>query len=348
MRDLGEPDTRLGFFMMISPIASQTLINMLPAELSRRISVLDGDVKVPLPDWAASLIFLGAWCRSIQLAGKRLIVFAVLPARELAAAFASFGSLVAGAGVFEDSLSWPTFKKLPAGQSVFWIHRNTMARYGGEIVGFKEYEGSEFIVVKVTKAPRKAELGFNREISRAYFDDYRFTEEKPPSAPKIASFEAAWKSLKSLVENPNPKWIWADGAEALLVTSVAMFESAIAHLSLSIDGKPSIAISDLICLERNKEQSHSKLRIEHPRGVLEGVFPLAILDGAKAFMMHEHLALVTNLLVILDRSEYQEGIHDKVLGLRSISQDNDAYFQGSMPDRFAPSIELAAYLIDGQ
>lgn len=321
---------------------------MFPADLSLRISVLDSGEKMALPDWAASLVWLGAWCRSNQPLGKRLIVFAVLPTRDLAAAFASLGCLVAGASVFEDSLSWPTFKKLPAGRTVFWMHRNTKARYCGEIVGFKEYEGSEFIVVRVTKAPKKSEVGFNREISSAYFNDYRFTEEKPPSVPRAESFQAAWESLEPLVENPNPKWIWADGAEALLVTGVSTFESAISNLSLSIDGKPPVAIAKVVCLERNKVQSHAKLRIEHPRGTLEGGFPLAILDGAKAFMVHEHLASVPNMLVILDRSEYQEEIHNKVLELRSISQDGNAHFQGSIPNSFAPGIELAAYLIDGQ
>lgn len=277
-----------------------------------------------------------------------MIVFAVLPTREFAAAFASLGCLVAGASVFEDALSWPTFKKLPSGRSVFWIHRNTTARYCGEIVGFKENEGTEFIVVRVTKAPRKAEVNNIREISRAYFDEYRFTEEKPPSVPKAASFLAAWDSLKGLVKNQNPKWIWADGAEGLLVSSLTAFESVIDGVSLSIDGKSLIVMSDLLCVARNKEHSHAKLRVDHSRGVLEGSFPLAILDGSDAFMVHEHLGSVPNMLVILDRSEYQDGIHDKLLELRSITQDISDDFKCAMPDKFAPGIELAAYLIDGQ
>ena len=324
-------------------------MNLLPADLSRRISVLDGCDKSSLPDWAASLVWLGAWCRSSQLEGKRLIVFAVLPTRELAAAFASLGCLVAGASIFEDALSWLTFKNLPTGRGVFWSHRNDKARYCGNIVGFKEYEGSEFIVVVVTKAPRNAEVGSSREINRKYFDEYRFTEEEPPTVPRSASFDAAEQTLRSLVENLNPKWIWADGAEGLLVTSVVTFESAIAGFSLTIEGQTPIAMSDLLCLGRNKGQSHAKLRIDHPRGALAGNFPLAILDGAKAFMVHEHLAAVSNMLVILDRSEYQEGIHDAVLGLRSISSDGqNADFKSAMPSKFTPGVELAAYWIDEQ
>jgi hypothetical protein len=324
-------------------------MNLRPVDLSNRISVLDGCDKSSLPDWAASLVWLGAWCRSNRLAGKRLIVFAVLPTRELAAAFAGLGCLMAGASNFEDALSWPMFRKLLSGRGVFWKSNNGKKRYGGNIVGFKECDGSEFIVVDVTKASKKAEVGTLWNISRNHFDDYRFTEEKPPTITRSASLDAVEQTLRSLVNNLNPKWIWADGAEGLLVTSVATFDSEIAGISLSIDEQTPITISDLLCLGRNKGQNHAKLRIDHPRGTLTGNFPLVILDGPQAFMVHEHLAEVTNMIVILDRSEYQEGIHDAVLALRSISSDvQNTDFMDSMPGKFTPGIELAAYWVNEQ
>lgn len=323
-------------------------MNLLPADLVKSVSVLDGCEKSSLPDWAASLIWLGAWCRSNRLVGKRLIAFAVLPTRELAAAFSSLGCLMAGASNFEDALSWSSFKKLPSGRSVFWISKSATKRYCGKIVCFKEYDGTEFVVMDVTKAPQRAEIGTRREISQNYFDGYRFTEEKPPTVLKSSSFDAAAQSLRYLVENLNPKWIWADGAEGLIVTNVASFESSLAGLLLSIEGQNPIALSNLLCLERNNIQNHAKLRIDHPRGELSGNFPIVILDGPKAFMAHEHVSAVSNMLVILDRSEYQEGIHDAVWGLRSISiDDRNTVLQNSMPSMFTPGIELAAYWIDG-
>lgn len=274
-------------------------------------------------------------------------MFAVLPTRELAAAFASLGCLIAGASDFEDALSWSTFKKLPLGRGVFWISKNGNKLYCGNIVGFTDEGGTEFIVVDVTKAPRKAEVGYHRLISRNYFDDYHFTEEKPATTPRSASFDAAAQSLSYLVEKLNPKWIWADGAEGLIVTNVASFESAIAEISLSIEGHKPITLSDLLCFERNNIQNHAKLRLDHPRGELLGDFPIVILDGAKAFMVHEHLTAGSNMLVILDRSEYQEGIHDEVIQLRSISTDcQNADLKSAMPSTLAPGVELAAYWID--
>ena len=321
--------------------------NLLPADFSNRISVHDGCDKSSLPDWAAELVWLGAWCRSSQLAGKRLIVFAVLPTRELAVAFAGLGCLVAGASIFEDALSWTTFKKLPIGRVLFWSSSNGKAHYRGSIVGFKGDGGDERIVVEVVKASKRSHVGTRSEISRMFFGNYRFTEEEPPTAPRATSLDAAGQSLGSLVENLNPRWIWADGAEGLLLTSVATFGSATANFSLSIDGRTPIAMSELLCFGRNRGQTHAKLRIDHPRGALAGKFPLAILDGPKAFMVHEHLATVPNMLVILDRSEYQGDVHDAALGLRSISRDcHDTDFQIAVPGQFSPGVELAAYLID--
>lgn len=319
---------------------------MLPADINLRIFVLDGNENISLPDWAAALIWLGYWCRLNQQVGKRLIVFTVLPTRELSAAFAGIGSLIAGASAFEDSLSWTTFKNLSLGRNVFWIDRNTMAKYCGEIVGFKEYEGTEFIVVKVIKAPRKAEIGFIREISKSRFDEYQFTEEKPLSASKTLAFDDAVQSLKSLAENLNPKWIWADGAEALIVSGLSKFENSIEGISLSVDRNTPVAFSELLCMGRNKEQTHAKLRIDHPRGEINGHFPLAILDGVNAFEKHEHLGSVSNLLILLDRSEYRHDIQDIVLGLRNNSQNITSGLDLPMPEKFAHGIEISAYLID--
>ena len=319
---------------------------MLPADINLRISVLDGNELISLPDWALALVWLGYWCRLNQHKGKRLIVFAVLPTRELSAAFAGIGSLIGGAIAFEDTLSWATFKKMPIGRNVFWVHRNTMTRYCGEIIAFKEFEGTEFIVVKVIKAPRKAELGLIREISKSYFDEYRFTEERPLSVPKAESFDIALQALKSLVPTLNQKWIWADGAEALILSGLTKFEHSLQGVSLSIDGNAPVALSELLCMGRNKEQTHAKLRIDHPKGGIDGNFPVAILDGTAAFLVHEHLSSAANLLFLLDRSEYQADVHDTVIGLRSIPHQAIPNLNLFMPEKFAHGIEISAFLID--
>lgn len=320
---------------------------MLPSDFSRRISVIDGPLRVSLPDWASTLVWLGGWCRSNTVAAKRLIVFVVLPTRDLAAAFLSLGCLLAGARKYEDALSWPKFRALEAGRQVYWSRRGGTSRYQGKLLGAEKRADAEFMSVEITKAQRRAEVGTRLMINRKYFDDYRFTVEEPPTKPRVISLNAVGRSLACLVEDMNPKWIWADGAEALVVTGVAGFEASMTDLAISVDDQDPLAIFDILCSGRNNSQSHAKLRIDHPRGTLTGNFPLVILDGPSAFAIHEHIDATSNILVVLDRSEYREDIHNAALGVRSVStSDFDATLKSGMPTTFAPSIEVAAYLID--
>lgn len=254
---------------------------------------------------------------------------------------------MAGAAAFKYTLSWPRFRKLPIGHDVFWRTKGSTRGYHGRIEGFKEYSETEFMVVRVIKAPRHAETGLLREISQRYFEDCRFTAEQPAPVSRGASFEAANRALQGLLGSLNSQWIWADGAEGILVTSITSFERSISELSLSVDSQLPISMSDLLCLGRNSGHNHSKMRVDHPKGEVSGEFPLAILDGSAAFSVHEHMANVSNVLVILDRQEYQENIHGQVLQLRIIANHNcNDNIQNTVPKSFPPGIELASYLID--
>lgn len=315
-------------------------------QLKGNLSVMDGNELLSLPEWSAALIWLGAWCRKHQFPYKRLITFAVLPTRDLASAFACIGSLLAGAKAFEDTLSWTRFSCLPAESKVFWCCQDGRRRYQGNVIGLEMHGDTEFIVVQVIKAPKRAEIGTIFKIPQRRFDDYKFTEEKPPSTSKTSSFKNAEQFVSNLLEKINPKWIEVDGAEGILITSMANFEKTISGLSLMINGKQFLPMRDLLCIELNGEQAHAKLRMSHPRGNLSGNFPLVILDGPDAFYVHEHLDNASNLLVILDRSEYREGIHNSVLQLKSNAEDLPKDYFCDIPDNFPPGIEFAAYVID--
>ena len=315
-------------------------------QLKGNLSVMDGNELLSLPEWSAALIWLGAWCRKHQFSHKRLITFAVLPTRDLASAFACIGSLFAGARAFEDTLSWARFSCLPAESKVFWCLKDGRRRYEGNVVGLEMNSGLKFMVVKVLKAPRHVDRGSIFKISQKYFDDYKFTEEKPPSTSKIFSFKNTEQFICNLLGKINPKWIEVDGAEGILITSMANFEKTLSGLSLKIDGQQFLPMRDLLCIEINGKQAHAKLRMSHPRGNLSGNFPLVILDGPDAFYVHEHLDNASNLLVILDRSEYREGIHNDVLQLKSTAEDLPKNYFCDIPDNFPSGIEFAAYVID--
>lgn len=311
-----------------------------------KLRVLDGDATLPLPDWAVGILWIGNWARIHQFRDKRLIVFVVLPTRRFAAAFAGLGCLIAGARTFRDELSWRRFRALPPGQSVFWKQRSGSGNYQGNIVGFTELDGSQFIEVRITKAPRKAEVGVLHTISESTFEGYHFSEERPPTAMRSVALEEANSLIETLVGGINDRWMWSDGAEGIVLTSVVSFQRCLEDIRLAVDGRPPMAMSDLLCLGRNRDQVHAKFRIIHPRGKIDGQFPLTILDGAEALSVHEHVGIDSNLLIFLDRSEYQEDVHSLVQQLRAVSFDYGTNeFPGDLPDRFPPGFEIAAFLV---
>jgi len=314
--------------------------------LKSDILVVDGSQTSPLPQWSAALIWLGAWCRKHQFMDKRLITFAVLPTRELAAAFACVGSLIAGAELFEETFSWNRFSCLPRGSKVFWKTQDGRKHYRGNIIGIEIYGGSEFIVLKVLKAQRRAEVGSTFKVSKKYFDDYRFSEEQPPNTAKKGSFHNVSRFMSGLLENINSKWIWTDGSEGILITSMANFDKTISDVFLKINEQQALPLRDILCIEINGGPEHAKLRKTHPRGDLSGNFPLVILDGPDAFHIHEHFEKASNVLVILDRSEYQEGIHGTILQLKSVADTIISNKLEDIPDNLPPGIELAAYVIN--
>ncbi|MBK6973905.1 MAG: hypothetical protein IPH26_13555 [Sterolibacteriaceae bacterium] len=310
------------------------------------IRVRDGAAEYRLPDWASALIWLGAWCRSYAAPGKRLVAFAVLPTRDLAASFACLGSLIEGSRRFKDSLSWSRFRALPTGSVVFWKQPPGTRTFSGTVIGFGRREGSgEFIRIE-TKLRSKNMAGLVQEISEHAFDRYLFTVEQPPSANRTDTYRKAESFFNHLLGKCDPKWLWADGAEALVVTSIAKFELNQEGVSLLTTGEPSVALSDVLCIARNKSQSHSKIRISHPRGNIVGTFPLAILDGPEAFYVHEHLDGTSNILVVSDRSEYRADIHDTVVQLKGMAAADAGSSPAGIPNTFPPGIEISAFVID--
>lgn len=315
--------------------------------LKDNIKVLDGATVQPIPHWALAFMWLGAWCRSYRGPGKRLIVFAVVPSRDLAAAFSCFGSLVEGSRSFEDKLSWTRFRALPPGALVFWKQPRDKKSFSGTIIGFERpYGGDEFIRIQVTKPVSIAKTGLIQNISERYFDEFQFSVEQPPSTNRANVYTKAENFIKRLVGKINPKWIWADGAEALLVTGLAKFDQTLSDLSLVTGEAQSAPLMELLCAARNHSPNQSKVRVSHPRGSISGTFPLVILDGPEAFYVHEHLDATANILVILDRSEYRPDINNVVLQLGSVTGCDAECVHIGVPDEFPPGVEISAYIVD--
>lgn len=267
-----------------------------------------------LPSWALLHICIGYWARLQRIAGKRYVLVLLSPTREYSAAFAALGAVMAGAELFRDELTWPKFKDLEPKTTVYWSSMRSPKGYSGSIEGLVHICDQEFIEVRILNAPRKSECGTKRQISKKYFQDYKFSIDKPRAVFKIGSTSSAWKSLSVLLSSFSENWLTSDGAESLVVTGVERFFNEAKSVSL-ISENNQIELLDLLCVERNRDRRISKTKIEPAKGTISGDFPLVILDGVGPYLIQEHIDIVSNLLMILDRTEFDQGVFDDVADL---------------------------------
>ncbi len=288
-------------------------------ELTKNIKLINDGLIVKSPPWVNFLVSLGSVCRGLQFDNKRLITLVVLPTRSFAAGFANLGSLLIGAKNFNDSLNWETFKALPIGTTVYWNKDQT--KYAGIILGFERMYDDDFILLEVTKPVTKAKGGLKSFISRSNFQEYSFSREQPLGVSKSETLDKAGRFFNAWVGGISQRWIWADGAESLIVGRVKELSSIYSELFISLDGEDQISMQDMLCMQNNHLNFHGKSRVTHPRGELDGDFPLIILDGPEGFYIYTNKSSTSNLLVFLDRSEFNENIQNTVLQLKNFSVD---------------------------
>lgn len=314
---------------------------------SNQLKLKENGVEFEAPQWVDFLISLGGLCRIKQdESSKKIVTLAVLPSREFAAGFTALGSLLHGAKMFEDNLSWLTFKSLPINSEVHFKPENATSKYSGNIIDYTKIEGIEFIVVKVTKPARVAKGGGTYLISKNKFDNYFFSVEKPPTISRNNAMEKANRFYEDWLENLNPKWIWSDGAESLIVGALSDLTTGYKNLFFSSRLLDQISMDEMLCMQHIKEPHHSKLRITHPRGDLEGNFPLIILDGPDAFNIFTHRSMQSNILILLERSEYHENIHNTVLQLKQTATDITEQMLYDLPSMVPAGIEFISFAVN--
>lgn len=313
-------------------------------QMSSRLRLND-PLNDSLPNWALLQLCLGYWARLQHAEGKRFLAILLLPTREYSAVFATLGALIAGSEEFSDELTWPKFKDLEPQTTVYWSSMRSPNGYSGSIQGVVEMYGQQFIEVLVKTAPRPSEVGTNRQISKAYFQDYRFSLEKPRGFAKTQSAITAWKSLKTFLPSFSENWITSDGAELLVVTTVENFLNEAKSVRFKFENTP-IELAELLCIERNRDRRASKTKVEPTKGAVSGAFPLVILDGIAPYYIQEHVDQKSNLLMILDRSEFDQGVFDDLADLSTAYPKAATKALVEVLNTFACGEELAIFELD--
>jgi|GEM_PF-6182895 len=312
--------------------------------INRNILVRENGRPSPLPAWAKTEIWLGWWCRRFQLVDSRLLVVAVLPTRELAAAFAGLGALLAGAQIFDQGFSWDTFKQLNPRTEIFW--GNGTSRFQGEIteptVGWPE-ETVPILITKVSEG-RQSFKDTILGVSENKFNEMIFSQSQLPAQQGTASMANALQLLMSVGIQTNSNWLWDSNAEACIVTTKSWFWSAIDSLDLMISEEELIPFKEMICTSSNNDNILSKLKVMPVTKVHNDPTPVTILDGPSAWKQISHIDR-GNVLVFLDRDEYSAEIHNLLLEVANVSEDPPIGLLESIPESIPLGMELTSYLI---
>jgi len=268
----------------------------------------------PIPSWILFNLYLGYWMRTKPNKGKRWLAVLVLPTREYSANFAALGAVIAGAHNYSEGLRWPQFSGLGPTDIVYWPSKTSRLGYSGIVSGVVGLDGQEFIEVLIQTAPRKPEVGTKLQISKEYFQQYKFSLQKPRSGEKNRTTNEAWRQFQSLIGSVSEGWHSTDDAETLIVTKVEQFLTQAKDVCFLLYGE-SVDLIDLLCVERNRDYRQSKTKIEPVKGDITGKFPLVILDGITPYYIQEHINQASNLLLILDRSEFDQGVLSDISAL---------------------------------
>ena len=308
--------------------------------LHHPIFIREDGLSVPLPSWAKAELWLGWWCRRFQFENNRLLVVAILPSCELAAAFAGLGCLIAGAQQFHGGLNWGEFRELSIGEEVFWKVASSSTRYGGIVIEPTDLY-SDLVSLRITTG-KKNKIGSIWCISEATFKQHLFSEDNLPTLRGTVSMENAMRLHRNLGLETKPRWIWTAGSEARVVTNQSRFREALAGLDIGAQGSEAIPFEDALCAPRGNDQP-AKLRIlsvGHPIG---GDAPVTILDGEAAFHRIQHIE-TGNILILLERTEYTAEIHNFLLDLHNVAKAPSPDAMMDFPSRFPPGMEFSAFV----
>jgi hypothetical protein len=301
----------------------------------------------PLEDWIVASIYLGKWIKSLKKKDSRQITFLVLPSRKCAPAFIALGAMISSVTSYEDNFSWNKISRLAPGAELFWRRIETGDSYAGKVIGVDEISSEVAIKLIITKSRKVKDINSIIYIPKNQFNKFQFGTEKPVSEKKDTSLISNFEFLKELLGEINQKWAKSDGHDLLLVTNIVKFKSSIENLYLKINNssiKP-ISIENLLSFEQLGNGKQSKLKITHPKGILNSSAGLVILDGPNAFSVKEHISEDNDLLIIYDYLEFKESELDFIKEVDLVSLQNSDPLRNLNMEIFPVGYEFCTYSI---
>lgn len=308
----------------------------------RRILIQDGKEKVRLPDWAIAEIWLGWWCRKLQLAQDRLLVVAVLPARDMSAPFAGLGCLFAGVEQFRGGLTWDEFCALPPGVAVFWKTLSNNTRHGGVILDTNP-SFPEMVQIRITSGKKRV-VETTWGISIQTFEQHIFSEENLPTPRRTDVLESVIQFHRELGLATDNRWVSTAGAEAQIVTNQARFRKSLQGLEIGAQDSTTIRVEEALCAAKPGDSGLTKLHVVSSVQQSAKLIPVTILDGRGAFDQVDQIES-GNVLILLERSEYTAEVDNFLLELRNVAASLPGDVVQGIPSAFPAGMELCAFAV---
>lgn len=306
--------------------------------------MIDGNASV-LPDWARAAIHLGAYARYASDVNNknRLLIFCVVPCRDVFTALVGLGSVIAGGLVFRKSFCWEDLKNLELGTTIFWKHKDENHNYSGVLEEHVEMGGQTLVPVNITKPQRKKGLWYFSELK---FGDCVFSEENLPSAQATDWLKSVESFYSSLGVSSVSKWVVTAGAEVRFITNNTHFRRTLENWMISTDlDCDAVKPAHLMILRDEKEAVFAKSRITHHSARLERKYPVTILDGPLAFQCLADIDF-GSLVIVLEEGELAHEHTDFLLQASSEHiVGSESLFSEFSLSGIPPTIEVTGYYL---
>lgn len=306
-----------------------------------------------VPGWVEFLMWTGWWMRRHRSADRRLFMVLLLPTRSCCSVFSAFGALVGSMSEDTDVLTWSTLAALPSGQRVYLRFKRSARGTipaEGKIAGLQEILGAKGVKIEIESAAKPfSDLSIT--VLPENFGDYQISLTPYLSGRRERKLAGISQFYGKTFTAFNPSWMLIRNQECIVVTNRAAWERETGGIHVSVkDGlrRPVVfPLVDLLMAGLLDSDQQPRIGLVSPKTEITGRTgtPVTILDGPEALKSLEKIT-TSNVIILLDRCEYNESVEAVLAGLASLRSDEpltDADLPGS---EIPAGTEMAIFAIN--
>lgn len=313
-------------------------------------------VRCDLPAWAGLLVWAGWWMRRAQVPGARIFLTLLMPTRNYCAPLGALGALFGSIGRTGLSIAWSNFLELPPDTRVYLRipdHPNAYRALTveGGLGPAVKIGGSHLRKIRIISDTRRLQ-GLTLEISAKSFFKYDISLNPHTPARHARRLQGVGKFYADVSPNFEPAWLTFWSPESVVVTNQADWSRQLTGLNAVVKSAEGahvdVSVQDLLMPASVGTSERLRTVLTSPRTAMRSLrgVPVAILDGAEALRSWELISIsASNLVVLLDRSEYDPQAQDTLTQLASYRNDQLMPIPEGIPNSLPGGIEMTMFAI---